>query len=308
MGLEQYRRQRLIVLHPKSTAYEAARAMVENHVGAVLVADDRALVGIVTDRDLACEVVAAELEPTMTPLRDILSDEIFTVDIGADTAAVVALMRDHAVRRVPVMEGGAAVGLVTLDDLLLDGAIGAQEAVDILRAQLETPARHKRAGAVHPEAPAHPRVAPRGARALLRRSARAASSYARLIKLVEDRTRIEDRAHAELALKVVLGSICRRVTPPEARHLIAQLPSVIKDELSTHLDGPDRRITLAGMEKELSNVLSVGPDRAADIAQGVALALADSISEGQIEELKGQLPKEMKELFPSWAVKLRDAE
>lgn len=307
MSLEHYRRPRMIVLQPTATAYEAARAMVDNHVGALLLANEGQLAGIVTDRDIVCEVTAAGLDPAMTLLGDVMSEAVVTVDVGADIDAVVALMKENACRRVPVMEGEQVVGLVTLDDLLVEGAIDARTAGEIIRVQLEAPARYKRAGAVHPEGVARQDVFPRGARALTRRSARAAASYARMLEVVERRTGLSERPRAELALKVVLGSICRRVTPDEARHFIAQLPSIVKEALSGHLDGPNRQITRAGIEEELAAVLSVSLEKAAEIMTGVAEAISESISAGQLQTLKGQLPRELKELFPVWDVRLRDA-
>jgi CBS domain-containing protein len=276
-------------------------------VGALLVSNGRRLAGIVTDRDLVCEVMAAGLDPAMTLLGDVMSEDVATVDIGADIPTVVALMSKHACRRVPIMEHGAVAGVVTLDDLLLEGAIDAKTAGDIIRAQLEKPARYKRAGAVHPEGIARQDFHPRGARAVTRRSARAAAAYARLLETVERRTGIHERARAELALKVVLASICRRVTPDEARHFIAQLPSILKEQIGAHLNGPDRQITRASIDEELAAVLSVSLQDVTEIATGVAEALAESISAGQLQTMKGQLPGELKDLFPVWGASLRNA-
>lgn len=308
MGLEQYRRPRMIILHPRATAYEAARAMVDNHVGVLYLADAGRLAGVVTDRDLVCEVMAAELDAAVTPLGDVMYEDVATVDIGADVAAVVTIMTEHGCRRVPVMENGKMAGLVTLDDLLVEGAIDAHTAGEIIRAQLETPSRYKRAGAVHPEAIARQDVAPRGARALTRRAARAAAAHARILEAVERRTGLRDRGRAELALKVMLGSICRRVTPDEARHFIAQLPSILKEALAAHLNGPDRRITRESIEAEIAAVLSMSQEDARAIAAGVAEVIADSLSAGQLQAVKGQLPGELKDLFPSWGASLRDAD
>lgn len=105
----------------------------------------------------------------------------------------------------------------------------------------------------------------------------------------------------------MLGSLCRRVTPDEARHFIAQLPSVLQEGLLAHLAGPDRQITLATIESEISAVLGVDMSQAAEIAAGVAEAIAAMISEGEIDALRGQLPKEMKDLFPTWKLPLAES-
>ncbi len=307
MSLEKYRRPRMIVLHPRSTAHEAARAMVDNHVGVLLVSEGQSPLGIVTDRDLVTEIIAADLDPKTTILDDFMTEDAAAADVTADVEAVVALMKERRCRRVPLLEHGKAAGIVTLDDLLIEGDIDAATAAEIIRAQLEEPARYKSAGVTHPEATARPPTGvPRGERAAKRRAARAASSYTRLLKLVQTRTGLTGREPAEVALKVVLGSVCRRVTPEEARHFIAQLPSLLKEGLSEHLGGPDRQITRATMEREVAALLGVDATFAQDIVEGVAGAIADSISAGQMEELKGQLPAELKSLFPSWPLTLRE--
>lgn len=307
MSLEKYRRPRMIILNPRSSAFEATRAMVDNHVGALLISETGTPLGIVTDRDIVTEVVAAELDPKTTSLGDFMSENAVAADVTADVSTVVALMKEHRCRRIPVLENGKAIGIVTLDDLLIEGDIDAPAAADIIRAQLEEPARYKPEGAVHPGATARPpQGTPRGERAAARRAARAASSYARLLDVVQRSTGLPGKEPAELALKVILGSICRRVTPEEARHFIAQLPSLLKDDLARRLDGPDRKVTRETMESEIAALLNVDVFVAREIAEGVAGAIADSISAGQLEALKGQLPAEMKTLFPSWPLTLRE--
>jgi CBS domain-containing protein len=136
MTLDRYRRPRMIVLPPTATAYEAARAMAEHAIGAVLVSQGHEIVGIVTDRDLVLEIVAADLDPYSTPLSDVMSHDVVTLDIGASLAEVTRLMRLHACRRIPITEDGRPVGLVTLDDLLADGEF-AQATRLVVAAQLD---------------------------------------------------------------------------------------------------------------------------------------------------------------------------
>jgi CBS domain-containing protein/uncharacterized protein (DUF2267 family) len=299
MSLEPYRRPRMVVLHPWSTAREAARAMMANHIGAVLVAEHAELVGIVTDRDLAVEVVAAGLDPHATLLHEIMSGEIAALDIGASVNDVVRTMREHACRRVPLTERGKPAGLVTLDDLLLEGAIDVQTAADVVRAQLEVAARYKREGAVHPESPARPGVVRRGDRAVARREARADASHAHVLRVVERYTGLGDREQLDAALDVVLSSLCRRVTRQEARHLIAQLPSRLQARLSASLDGPDRSIGIDTLIDGLASRLGIDAADAEGLMYRVCQAIADVLSEGQIDSLRGQLPLEMKDLFPA---------
>jgi len=146
MSLERFRRTKLVTLNRQAKAYQAARAMADNHIGAVLVSDPRGLAGIVTDRDLALAVLGHGLDPTATSLSEIMSEEVVTCDIGADLAQVARLMQEHGVRRIPVTDGGRAIGLVTRDDLVVEGMVGPEALRAIVTAQLEEEAPHKPAG------------------------------------------------------------------------------------------------------------------------------------------------------------------
>jgi uncharacterized protein (DUF2267 family) len=287
----------MVVLHPRTSVHAAARAMADNHIGSVLVAERQNILGIVTDRDLALEIIAGDLGHT-TPLHDVMSDELATVPVTASIEDVVQTMRTHGCRRVPLVEDDKPVGLVTLDDLLIDGAIDAVTAGSIVVAQLEAAARFKAEGALHPDEPASPTVVGRRDRGILRRRARAESAYARLLRVVEVRSGLRTREQAELSLLIVLSMLCRRVTPEQARHLLAQLPSKLHPELERYLDGPDRQVTTGAIETELMSRLNVGEDLAQMLVISVCEALADCVTAGEIESFRGQLPLDMKDLFP----------
>ncbi|UQA58071.1 CBS domain-containing protein [Polyangium aurulentum] len=294
MSLDRYRRPRLIVLQPSSSAYEAARAMADNHVGSVLVGQDGHIAGIVTDRDLALDVVATDYDPRSTFLRSVMSDEVAFVDVDATVDDVIQVMREHACRRVPVTDNGKPVGIVTLDDLILGGFIEIDDVREIIRAQLEVSARLKEPGTTGPT-----QISDGRARARQRRIARAENTYGRLLHAVERQTGLDTREHAERALLIVLGNICRRLLPQEARHLIAQLPSKLHPDLEACLDGPDKRITSETIEGDLRQALHMTPEAAADVLYAVCEAVADSVSAGEIESVRDQLPRAMKELFPT---------
>jgi CBS domain-containing protein/uncharacterized protein (DUF2267 family) len=298
MSLERFRRERLVVLSPRATAYEAGRAMADNAVGAVLVGEEQRIVGVVTDRDLALEVVAGDLDPRGTYLRDVMSDEVVACEVTGTIEDVIRVMRERGVRRVPIVEDGHPVGLVTLDDLLVDSAITTGAARSIVVAQLEAAARPKEA-AGRPAAtePAGPSPAIR-LRAARRRSARAENTYGRLLRAVERDTGLESRDRADRSLVVVLGMICERLLPEEAKNFIAQLPSKLHDELEQHCGGPDRRVTTDAIVSELERQLSLERAQAHDVLCSVCDAIAESVSAGEIEAVRGQLPAAMKELFP----------
>jgi CBS domain-containing protein len=105
------------------TVTEAASLMRHHHIGDVLVQDhsgERPVpIGIVTDRDIVVEVVAAELDPRTLKLGDLLVSPLVTADAEDSCEDTVRLMALNGVRRMPVVDDdGALVGVVTLDDLL----------------------------------------------------------------------------------------------------------------------------------------------------------------------------------------------
>lgn len=143
MSLDRFKRTRMVVLTQRATIYQAARAMADNHIGAVLVSRASKLAGIVTDRDLAIGVLGGDLDPRTTPLSEVMSEGLVTCDIGATLDDVVQLMINHAVRRIPITENDRPVGLITFDDLVIDGSIGPDVLRAIVAAQLEVEAPHK---------------------------------------------------------------------------------------------------------------------------------------------------------------------
>ena len=97
---------------------EAARTMRDWGIGAVLVVRNGALHGLVTDRDLVVRGVAEAKRPD-EPVGPLSSSDLIGVDAGADVAVAARLMRDHAVRRLPVLQDGQVTGIVSLGDLAI---------------------------------------------------------------------------------------------------------------------------------------------------------------------------------------------
>jgi signal-transduction protein with cAMP-binding, CBS, and nucleotidyltransferase domain len=108
---------------------EAARAMRDWGVGAILVVSSGSLYGLVTDRDLVVRAVA-EGRVADEPVGPLSSGNLIGVDADADVHEAMRLMRQHAVRRLPVLEGGQVAGIVSLGDLAM------QDEPDLAFAQL----------------------------------------------------------------------------------------------------------------------------------------------------------------------------
>ena len=97
---------------------EAARTMRDWGVGAVLVLRNGSLYGLVTDHDLVIRAVA-EARALDEPVGPLSSGNLVGVDANADADEAARLMRQHAVRRLPVIEDGQVAGVVSLGDLAL---------------------------------------------------------------------------------------------------------------------------------------------------------------------------------------------
>jgi CBS domain-containing protein len=98
------------------TIGETARIMRDTQVGAVLVVNDGALSGVVTDRDLVLRGLA-EGEGPDSPVGPLCSGDLVGVAADADIEEAEQLMREHAVRRLPVINDGQVVGIVSIGDL-----------------------------------------------------------------------------------------------------------------------------------------------------------------------------------------------
>ncbi|MCK1821725.1 CBS domain-containing protein [Streptomyces sp. XM83C] len=108
-----------VAVEPMTTLERAARVMREQDVGDVLVAYDCDLFGVLTDRDIVVRAVADGFDPHTTAVGKVCSrPPVVTLAPDDTTDHAVELMREHAVRRLPVVErGGCPVGMVSLGDL-----------------------------------------------------------------------------------------------------------------------------------------------------------------------------------------------
>lgn len=104
---------------PSSNCIDIADEMDVQSVGCVLVIDQGQLVGIVTDRDLNCRVVAAGLDPEKTRAEDVMTrDPIFATEKD-DMGQLLKTMSEQSIRRIPLVEEGNVVGLISLDDVVV---------------------------------------------------------------------------------------------------------------------------------------------------------------------------------------------
>jgi CBS domain-containing protein len=102
-----------------ASVVEAARLMREDHIGSLPIVDDEQLVGMITDRDIATRVVAEGADPKVTPIADVYSRDLISVEADKNLEEAIQLMARHQVRRLPVVENGELVGIVAQADIAL---------------------------------------------------------------------------------------------------------------------------------------------------------------------------------------------
>ena len=108
-----------IAVGPDRTIGYAAAVMERSGVGALAVIDGDRLVGIVTDRDLVRRGLARAI-PADARVDTVMSSPVVTIDADADLHDAFAVFRTHGLRRLAVVRDGSFVGMITVDDLLMD--------------------------------------------------------------------------------------------------------------------------------------------------------------------------------------------
>lgn len=284
MSLRWYRRSRVVVLKPESPVRDAARAIGQNRIGAVVVQNQGRVVGILTDRDLAVRVVGQARDAFATRIADVMTPTPVTLAPDDAIEDAIAAMQRHDVRRIPLVEAGRVVGIVTLDDLLLDEAAPLEELAAIVQSQIgEGGAGGAGAG---------DRTA-----SYRRGIARAEATLARLVSAARAESGLETPEQARTALDVVLAALVRRLVPQEAADLIAQLPSLLQPDLRALASGPDRTVTEDSVKDELAELLGLDRAEATRVLAAVAGVIAGRISAGQAADVRGQLPAGLRDVF-----------
>jgi CBS domain-containing protein len=109
-------RTRLISVAPATTVFEALQRMAEHNVGAVLVMSDGRLVGIFTERDYARKVAIRGLNSKYTLVGELMTGKLVTVDQSWTADQCMALMTEHHIRHLPVVEGEQVLGVISIGD------------------------------------------------------------------------------------------------------------------------------------------------------------------------------------------------
>ncbi len=103
---------------PDATVYNAIKKLADENIGSLVVMDDGKIVGIVTERDYARNVILKGKASPTTLVRDIMSTRVVSVGLEHSVEECMAVMTDKAIRHLPVLESKRLVGMVSIGDLV----------------------------------------------------------------------------------------------------------------------------------------------------------------------------------------------
>ncbi len=135
----------IVTIDGDSTALEAAKLMTEKGISSVFIVKDGNPIGIVTERDFIKKICAKELAVSQVKIGDIMSKILTTASPDTPIEVAVQRMVNHKIRRLPIMERGKIVGIITVTDLakhlrttlLLEGALSDTGSIDDVIATMD---------------------------------------------------------------------------------------------------------------------------------------------------------------------------
>lgn len=238
-SIEAFTNRNVVILNESATAFSAAKAMCANGIGSVIVTDGNGHIsGLVTDRDLACRVLAKSLGPVAL-LREVMTPDIAYVSENASIEDAIATMERRGVRRIPVLrelrgDRQRCVGLITLDDLIAADEISPPSLRKVVQSQTLRRLRH-------------------GGYVMDGTSGRGSEGFVtRLSSLLET-----NEKKAKSFARFLFSMISQRLTYSAAVQFILQLPFEFHAKLLQLMPGPDRMIAAQEIVQGTSTRLGV---------------------------------------------------
>src|SRR5580700_9520214 len=103
---------------PNATVFDAIQLMADKNVGALPVLENGKLLGVISERDYTRKVILKGKSSKETPVRDIMTEQLITVNPGDSVTECMRIMTEKRVRHLPVLEGTRLVGILSIGDLV----------------------------------------------------------------------------------------------------------------------------------------------------------------------------------------------
>ena len=118
MKVNEIMSRQVVTLKPDSSVASAARLMRRVNLGSIPVCgEDGKIRGMVTDRDITVRCIASDSDPQVTPVKEIMTRRVITVEGEDDIRCAAQLMTENRVRRLPVTHDGRLTGFISLADM-----------------------------------------------------------------------------------------------------------------------------------------------------------------------------------------------
>jgi CBS domain-containing protein len=105
-------------IEPQASVFDALKLMADKGIGALVVVEDEKVVGIFSERDYARKVILEGRSSKETPVRQIMTEHVITVEPATTMEVCMGLMTDRRIRHLPVIEGDHLVGVISIGDVV----------------------------------------------------------------------------------------------------------------------------------------------------------------------------------------------
>jgi CBS domain-containing protein/uncharacterized protein (DUF2267 family) len=271
----------VVVLKETEAIRNAASAMCRNDIGCVVVMGlEGQVAGIVTDRDITCRCVA-DAVPYHSKIAVIMEPGVISVSPSEGFEDVLRLMKEHGIRRIPVIEESShgrqkCSGIFSLDHLIHKGLVSAEDYTEIIRAQVKLRKRRQHSRPFH--------------------EGRYEAIYEKFISNISKATGL-DRRLAEELTHLILKTIVRRLHYTGSSQFISQLPSYLHEDLLSLPAGPDRQVTANVLVEKASALVEASDSETKGYISVFWHALCEQIGHGETGDVIDQLPMDFKDLL-----------
>jgi CBS domain-containing protein len=116
--VDEWMQKNVITVHKEWNVTCAAELMQRHSISCLIVVQDEAPIGIVTERDIVRQVVAKRKNPDVTNVSDVMTDRLYTIESGTPITEVSSMMVRFRIKQMPVIEQGKLKGIITTSDIV----------------------------------------------------------------------------------------------------------------------------------------------------------------------------------------------